>query len=111
MREIKFRAWDDGNMYYFAVYWIDKYSEDTIIMQYTGLKDRSGKEIYEGDIVEIECECGHRDKMPVEWGYNGYRLKQIWSHRFPSGELELQQLNRTEVIGNIYESPQLLEIT
>jgi len=120
MREIKFRAWDkrERKMYYdvqdeydstfpsFATLLNNDFFE---VMQSTCLKDKNGKEIYEGDIVEIECGCGYKDKMPIEWNCNSYKLKQTWSHDFPDGELELCQLKRTEVIGNIYENPELLE--
>ena len=77
--------------------------------QYIELKDKNSREIYEGDIAEVECECGYKDKMPVEWGYNGFKLKQYISHRYPSGELEFNHTERVEVIGNIYENPELLK--
>ena len=126
MREIKFRAWMKNRL---SGEWFMDYQHDgtpkswylrsffenydahheTFLMQYTGLHDKNGKEIYEGDIATVECECGYRANMPVEWGYNGFRLKKQWSHRFPSGELEFNHTERVEVIGNIYENPELLK--
>jgi len=65
MREIKFRAWDSENNEMIQVYgaWFEEqgnYHETDLaligyfLMQYTGLKDKSGKEIYEGDIIKID---------------------------------------------------------
>ena len=58
MREIKFRAWDEGCMLgpmglqlSDSAEWIYNLTNDAILMQYTGMKDRYGVEIYEGDIA------------------------------------------------------------
>jgi uncharacterized phage protein (TIGR01671 family) len=58
MREIKFRAWQDNKMVYQPMsgnYALTRFAgflyEDAIVMQYTGLEDKNGKEIYEGDII------------------------------------------------------------
>lgn len=73
-----------------------------ILMQFTGLKDKNGKEIYEGDIFQDEedgsCEF-------VEWDneFGGWST-QAW---YSVGEFA-QAAERLEVIGNIYENPELL---
>jgi uncharacterized phage protein (TIGR01671 family) len=114
MREIKFRAWFVEGKEMEQCERIDlpnkSHHDDVIAMQYTGLKDKNGKEIYEGDIVNYEwiedylsqivkwCEhgakFGFQDKMddPI-YGVNYYDVAK-----------------RAEVIGNIYENPELLEI-
>lgn len=82
--------------------------EESILMQYTGLKDKNGKEIYEGDIVKtyesnIICEVIFSEGAMFmlrwndkKWGNNEY-------HHYGVGAFIL------EVIGNIYENPELLE--
>jgi hypothetical protein len=119
MREIKFRAWDKENEEMYDVAMIDVetgevaytdhptgYNADALLeqvelMQYTGLKDKNGKEIYEGDIILRQDEVGR-----IEFSEDGSFLI-----RFPH---HLARMNATwgpiEVIGNIYENPELLEV-
>lgn len=79
-------------------------NDDYIVEQCTGVKDKNGKLIYEGDIVFIECE---EDNAVIEWENDcaafSIGTKDIcWSFdNFCSYELE--------VIGNIHENPELLK--
>lgn len=117
MREIKFRAWDKEyqEMKYNAeqaydgcgqLHAIDCFGqlleeENYKVMQYTGLKDKNGKEIYEGDILLTKDIEGEKYQTCVTYE-NGM---------FLSGEEPLYDdvfLFEAEVVGNIYENPELL---
>lgn len=112
MREIKFRAWDGEKMVYLAPLGVENQNRGLIaageidlepkaIMQFTGLKDKNGKEIYEGDILGYEDpQIGKGEvKYNTERGY--FELV------FPSGnrnfipENGVMQALGCEVIGNI----------
>jgi len=119
MREIKFRAWDkDFKQMHpvIGIHWegefIDYGTEgetgllnDFILMQYTGIKDKNGREIYEGDIISV-LYYRKATILPVAWGIDGW-----WA----SGKGWFKSLydvkNTAEVIGNIYENANLLEAT
>lgn len=75
------------------------YIVDAIIMQYTGLKDKNGKEIYEGDIVDTENGI-----YEVLWYGEGacFRFHILGSLESPLNYDDIK------VIGNIYENPELL---
>ena len=101
MREIKFRAWDMRvkKMYFGGM---DKFLENYPLMQYTGLKDKNGVEIYEGDIIKHN--------------YRGWGVVEYDAPCFLVGEgkhdIQLSQCEPTEhliVIGNIYETPELVK--
>ena len=124
MREIKFRAYDkkENEMFYSSMYQ-DKTSmayglsnflsectdiEDTL-MQYTGLKDKDGVEIYEDDIVKfipsgeygLVTTFGSSQNLGIEW--ENSRTAFFTPMFYLGCETEL------EIIGNIYESPELLD--
>lgn len=123
MREIKFRAWDVRN----EVMWSQKPKQLTsefyklieqdiqggeqfTLMQYTGLKDQNGVEIYEGDIVTAYPKITRDNafKREVVWHGDGYYLKEVADTK--SITIQLSKANLVmEVIGNIYENPELLE--
>jgi len=131
MREIKFRVWDlemksfySPNVHYLSKHdsiveiildsSVKKISGENrfIIRQYTGLKDKKGKDIYEGDICDAGMVIG-----PVEFIIGGFSLASnplieflpknicVFSPDFDPSWIDVT------VIGNIYENPELLNTT
>jgi len=72
--------------------------KDIVIMQYTGLKDSNGKEIYEGDITDEGLVIFHNEYLGffVKNDYEEEQLRPLYDFAF------------LEIIGNVYETPQLL---
>ena len=104
-REIKFRIWDKINKM-----WLKRFNVNLLnisvfanveIMQYTGLKDIAGDEIYEGDIVkDISDEIiGY-----IEYSDGGY----VIVYDDITEELNADESAYLEVVGNIFENPELL---
>jgi len=108
-RIIKFRAWDKKNKEMFKPYCIedtlsfnlDELSTKYSLMQFTGLLDKNGKEIYEGDIVE--CIDASRHNIVWNEDYACFCL----SNRAYIG-VNKQDMENYEVTGNTYENPNLL---
>ena len=83
--------------------------EDYIRMQFTGLKDKNGKEIYEGDIVKTNETFSKNIIKKVEWiiKISGWNIHPEHIGKKPTEKMHCSHL---EVIGNIYENPELLKI-
>ena len=110
MREIKFRAYDTTNneMYWWEIIKDEPFDtlikNEIILMQYTGLKDKNGKEIFEGDIIEYENFDGTKSIGIVEFKKGGFCL--ILEDGLKT-TIMYDGIN--EIIGNIYEDKHLLK--
>ena len=126
MREIKFRAWDKkcievygtgmsyGEHEYFddmLAFRFNHFESDNpseiIYEQFTGLRDKNGKEIYEGDIVRWDINQSHPIGI-VDYidSYGGYDLKNIYDDYHVCNDWGRGEY---EVVGNIHENPELLK--
>ncbi|AGZ17333.1 YopX family protein [Lactobacillus phage PL-1] len=129
-REIKFRAYSSHNHKMYPVsniewdidgrIWvtaddgkngIELIDEEAHLMQYTGLHDKNGREIYEGDIIVAHPKMKYEIPKIGVVQYGDYR--PMFQYKLVDGEkysIWNNDVNRTyEVIGNIFENPELLE--
>ncbi len=116
-REIKFRAWcnswdkmiiPDSEKYSIDIHsstvWEDSRDGYCDLMQYTGLKDKNGVEIYEGDIIRIKDATqskGYSNKdVLFDWRGAGIISDDI--------HIRLDMLSVIAIMGNIHENPELI---
>ena len=119
MREIKFKFWNKklhemSGVFGLGVVWeylVDQWGifnwEDVQKRQYTGLKDKNGKEIYEGDIVKLDSWEGVQQIVFIE---GAFCLAD--KHGLYVGDIHYinhADKNQVTIIGNIWENPELLK--
>jgi len=112
MKEIKFRAWDTNRkeMLNGITLWTTNqkdYFIGKVIMQYTGLEDKQGNEIYEGDIISIKRGWKYLWKVRL---YN-YKWEAVCLQA-PNTCQNFKQVSKwrsVEVVGNIYSNPELIK--
>jgi uncharacterized phage protein (TIGR01671 family) len=108
MRDLKFRFWDKEEDRYWDERWCpmcgsslyNTRDDNFIAEQYTGLKDKNGTEIYEGDIILTQ-----HNNYPVEWDDTEAMFKAETGMAY----LSVYSWGRYEVIGNIHENKELLD--
>lgn len=128
MREIKFRAWNGKQMIYLSEQYLDRYymqidnqawgvfdkensfgaicnshNKNDVLMQFTGLKDKNGVEVFEGDKVRGKTYTEGVVEGVVAW------YEDRWVVQYNNGlRISLMYFKWIEVIGNIYENANLL---
>ncbi len=123
MREIKFRAWDERDKKLLEVNSIDylcnqegiwvvcfggrRFKVDLKnLMQFTGLKDKNGKEIFDGYIVEFKYNSKEKQKGETIFIGGSFKIKSEKGIYYLFCK---EIMKNVEVIGNLYENPELLE--
>ncbi len=122
-RPIKFRAWnralkemwEHGQIEFGNAVLLHNHDDRPLeLLQYTGLKDKSGVEIYEGDVVESFTHPEIPQHHIIEWSdkFKGWWMRNITAKHDNDGCIQLrvgEKYGPYEVIGNIYQHPELLE--
>lgn len=139
-RDIEFRIWADNQFYYKCLVgntnniednnwtcpmiWLENKKEwvncdNGVIQQYTSLKDKNGKKIFEGDIIDIHQTVNGYNQFVIEYDKYKFSARYYNQDKKQTGSWygydldELFEINESEkeieVIGNIYENKELLE--
>lgn len=112
MREFKFRSWNNGFVFFDLIedndcdFYRFYCSAGDIVEQYTGLKDKNGKEIYEGDIVTMNLECEELEPDDCELISFSDGCFRVGNGYEDEAGFYLQDWR---VVGNIHENKELLK--
>lgn len=117
MREIKFKIWDGIDYMTNPITLFDiqnealQFTSDVIFLQFTGLHDKNGKDIYEGHVVQCSYGKGsvefYHGCFMVEWIDDKEANMELLTMR-NDGRFRCEN-DQFEIIGNIYENPELLK--
>lgn len=122
MRKIKFRAWHIEEHKMYSVYELDIFRSwiygarrgksrgdwwsNWKLMQFTGLRDKNGKEIYDGDILNHPDRFSE-DTLVIEWVYDRWSIVEYYKGEV--NHMADYKFYDCEIIGNIHENPELLK--
>jgi uncharacterized phage protein (TIGR01671 family) len=116
-REIRFRAWDIEHsrmitMRYRAASEVlsEASRGDWAVMQFTGLHDKNGKDVFEGDILFYNSTGYIGEVAYSTYGGCGFYVFENGIDSEFGGKKLIETVADLEIVGNIYESPELLEI-
>jgi uncharacterized phage protein (TIGR01671 family) len=116
MRKLKFRVWltFSRQFKYFDIYEGTNSGIPGIIQQFTGLIDKNGKDVYEGDFITFSCDytIDSSDVDVVQWGNQEVFYDEEYAGFYFGRKLQFQILDKImpetiEVVGNIFENPDL----
>ena len=130
LRKIEFRQWSSGSFHYWGV-GCDSFTGplsnrlDITSEQFTGLRDKNGKKIFEGDVVQDDAKIGRAGVIQFALGHFGVNWDYAnnidpewkegtiyggWGTKTNLRRVDDGFLDDFEVIGNIHENPELLEV-
>lgn len=126
-RKVKFRAWDKSKKEFIEPAYVlidglgNPFSSEHrtpapfVLMQYTGLKDKNGKEIYEGDKVIWKQATGgflpsdaNEYTCEIVWDRTGWACREIEAYKDDYHSQFTLSPEHIKIIGNLYQNPELL---